>query len=1195
LHAGSESSDSTCPLLGVIFHKPAASTMPLWKAIQTQMQEDGARNVHWTLEEVEAKTSEEPERTQEAEPTVQKALEEPATEQGPQQAAPQEPELAEEQEPLREAVEHTPATDEGSIVELADNECTYQVVLKRVAVRNRPSTEGYMLFVLHKGERVRGSPCEVDGVPWLRLSPETLETHPLSSILREENSAWVLIDASKTDLGLGELLVRAPAELGWCKASPNHADVSAVWEVVGEDDLVVSTGKETDSEKEADLLAVGSLVKALSVEAGRLHYEIITGDGPEEGWVDIKKDDSEVLVQVSRRTPAPPVSLRDAKEQLQPQDPTKVEEALQHYCRQFMKRPEDKVFYQRQSFSWRSQDEAGEEDLRSAPEVRAELERDLGLGSGKQLALPEADEQSTAEGSDVETDELCCMCRLPLGELAYDSREMQGCVHGECMAQLMLQSMNREEESRRDKDRRRKQMRREEYDIGWKVERIPRNAGPAARLAGRPVQNGLIALLLEEGTNRLRAVPTLDPAASVNLEYLSVALKVRQEEGREALFSLDPVDPKIQDSMQVKRFEPYWLKGTNVGDVLFESDYHLKELSMGEYEQPVVGMKSCFDYSDEEDPNKEWSAREWFVVNRAEVQQSEDGVLIPYCKMGVEAREQRVDDKGNLEDVKVTRAGHPLVRYAEKFTHYFDLIAERKSVVFHLRELAKASILAKYLVENDVDLEPMWFELADDQQRHCFLEIPQLWNERAHSQIHVADGKIVCTDDGYGPSLRAVYGGVQFGLNRFRMAPAAGAAGAIAARRGIVPMGAAVTARRGFVPSRFTATRLQMPSTISASLGAMSASARGVDLELSKFNLDRTTPVVRGSAMACGADLDACVNIGSAFWTQIEGDAKSNFGDEQKSLLRDVFHPKLSDRRGEGELFIPPDTSYAYAMRLKSRVAEEKQVQQRRKDHFFSPKFVAAEPGSLFPTSWSSAFEISRGSASGKAQPPPGGLLHPRPDYQAQAALFSKALKSATPVFDKTAEDGLAFRIYRFGSLEVRTTQEPGGQEEIGAVFSFSQQAQAHECKESAGDQERIHKVTEYVENDASGNAHYYVTLETQAGNTIVTEKLRDGTVTWNENPCDSDDRNSMAKVLRSADCSAESITVHDMKLYQLSRTKSDTSYSARKRYSQRTYSRAAGKGYQVRRAETFAAFAARHCSKLRKALNHEEQQPLVV
>merc|ERR1712151_1386422 len=98
------------------------------------------------------------------------------------------------------------------------------------------------------------------------------------------------------------------------------------------------------------------------------------------------------------------------------------------------------------------------------------------------------------------------------------------------------------------------------------------------------------------------------------------ALQVRVQDGKEPVFSLDPADASNdRTSMQVKRFEPEWLAGTAVGEVLFQSDYHLKELSMGESKQPVVSMKSAVDYADEAGNADNWSAREWFHVRKADV------------------------------------------------------------------------------------------------------------------------------------------------------------------------------------------------------------------------------------------------------------------------------------------------------------------------------------------------------------------------------------------------------------------------------------------------------------------------------------------------------------------------------------------------------------------------------------------------
>ena len=53
-------------------------------------------------------------------------------------------------------------------------------------------------------------------------------------------------------------------------------------------------------------------------------------------------------------------------------------------------------------------------------------------------------------------------------------------------------------------------------------------------------------------------------------------------------------------------------------------------------------------------------------------------MLIPFVKMGVEARETEFGPRG-MVDKKCTRTNHPLVKFAESFTHNFDLIAERKS------------------------------------------------------------------------------------------------------------------------------------------------------------------------------------------------------------------------------------------------------------------------------------------------------------------------------------------------------------------------------------------------------------------------------------------------------------------------------------------------------------------------------------
>merc|ERR1711972_244650 len=69
---------------------------------------------------------------------------------------------------------------------------------------------------------------------------------------------------------------------------------------------------------------------------------------------------------------------------------------------------------------------------------------------------------------------------------------------------------------------------------------------------------------------------------------------------------------------------------------------------------------------------------------------------------------------------------------------------------------------------------------------------------------------------------------------------------------------------------------------------------------------------------------------------------------------------------------------------------------------------------------------------------------------------------------------------------------------------------------------------TQYVEKAATGRlrCRYYVVFESESGCKVVTEMLAKGTVAWKANPKDVEDRNSLAKVICSTDCSNVGATV---------------------------------------------------------------------
>jgi len=856
--------------------------------------------------------------------------------------------------------------------------------------------------------------------------------------------------------------------------------------------------------------------------------------------------------------------------------------------------------FNRKAFPWRTQGGGAEtQPFLSAEELQAEVEQDMGMKldasrlskefkppsrlpvEKRQHILRTSRFSSEIDFADSEGGLLCAHCGLPLGEIRYAASDsMHRRLHGECMAQRMLSHLRGEVKLRREKEAKLKSSRREEYDIGWKVARIPPNIGVAEKMGCLLEPKGMVCLRVLGNECTVSIVPTLEPAGSVNLQYLSISLKVRRKEGREPFFSLDPVDPQKLDSMQVKCFEPDWLVGTCVGDVLFQADYHLKELSMGEYEQPVVGMRSCFDFSFEEDYDKEWNAREWFVVRKAEVHLSEDNVVIPHVRMGVEAWEQHVDADGKLQDSKVTRANHPLQRYAEAFTHNFDLIAERKSVIFNLRELAKASVLAKYIVDARVNVQQSWIDavetpaltakpvkLAGKSEPDKSLQIPQLWNQRYYGKIQVEKGTIVEDKGGIQAKAHGVYGGVNFGLDRFSVAAPGrvsrsmldGMAGRPAAASMLSSI-SAIRAQASISAAHLPARRVLGTDVVSAIAGR--AEPRGVDLNLSKFDLSKATRVT-SQASAVQAGEDACAAIGNEFWENNDSCNASLFKDKDRTLLAGLFNPHLSDRREEADQFVPPDTSKAYLERLTNLLKEEDSARNRRKSNFFSMMFNVHEPGPLFPSSWKDYIEIER------THIPQEGILHERCDYKAESQMFDHVLQSAIPVFDKSTEEGIRYRVYNVGSIEVRTTQEHNAKEIVGAVFSRraptqspTKAKQGRKEKVAVKDSETVNKVTIYVEKDSQWltTHRYYVVIETEGPNVIVSEQLRDGNVTWKENPADLEDRNSLAKAYCSKDCLSKGMTVEDFKAYSgRAGNRLPTLDSKGKRYAQGAYNKARG------------------------------------
>jgi len=1019
---------------------------------------------------------------------------------------------------------------------------------------------------------------------------------------------------------------------------------TAVWEVVGgacKGGVIVKTSKDLDSAKEPDRLSTGSLVRAVEYDCklGRLHYELLMGAGPTSGWVTtevggqdlLTKNSSRELTKLAEKCEDPFRDYVYYSSEIKPDDLTarKLEEAIIKKHNKSCA-PEEKLgavclqdastedecssvaastdtelqnaakyseeamqsYSQRLGRAFEASTPESEPQLVPVPISKVEQE-ERPLAASKPDGILEkmsksmqrcrscTDRYDDAGSYSDEEENLCSHCRLPLGEFTYSQDGKL--LHGECAAELIVENMREEDEERKNEDRKEKEQMRKDYDIGWQpLQHIPLNDSPASKLTMSDVSHGMMCLVMGDKLKSVHIASTTEPAASVNLEYLSIALQVRRRKGHEPIFSLDPVDPTDRNTMQKKVFIPEWLEGTCAGDILFQSDYHLKELSMGQYEQPVLGMKSVFDYSGVEGYGK-WNAREWFMVRKAEVQISEKNVLVPFVKMGVEAREQRFTGN-SMEDAPITRKDHPMVKYAEEFTRNFDLIAERKSVVFHLRELAKASVLAKFFLDANVSLNEMWFQLASGKESFCSLEVPQLWNKRITSAIHVQDGAIAKEDIVNAPLMHGVYGGVSFGLDKFSLAGRARSA----AVTGQPPMPLAPTLS---LPATFGAPRLMtqasrympsagtrpmmgslaspvMMSVTAAPARKAGAALGGVDLRLDSFDLSQ----LRKVELEAPSGLEACTPLGEKFWSAL--DSPDVFKDGEQCLLKKVFNLKLSDRRSEADFFVPPDPRSSHIAKLRELVKEEEVLQQKRKEHFCSKKFVMGDPGGLFPSAWTSSCEIAAGDTFVRmSEGRPLDHLHARTDFHAEDLMIQHVLTSSKPVFNKHTEDGVQFRIYRFGAMELRTIQEETKSEDIVAVFSIHAPTDVSSRGQSSVSQKaKLVKATEYVEKAHYGKAadskshvehRYYVVFDVEGGRRIVTEQMDDGSVTWTEDPEGLEVRNSLAKVMQSGSCSAA--TAGDLKTFHMQHfqnclTAGHTSRGSNKRYAGAAYKKAVRK-----------------------------------
>jgi len=358
----------------------------------------------------------------------------------------------------------------------------------------------------------------------------------------------------------------------------------------------------------------------------------------------------------------------------------------------------------------------------------------------------------------------CAGCGQVLegGYISVDGKEFhQGCLKcSECKAQLqdkllpnatrtgyLCVGCTRKHVAKKEAVEERSRLRSEDYlrkrntmDFGlqWDPKLAQPNDVSLRTLGVSGFPNQHCCLVFNPRTRAVGLAPTRFKQAEVNLYYLAMSLKILKETQRECQFSLDPKGT-ISDEKQVKAFYPSSLANTVFGEVLFQADYTLKQLSFGEGARPVKDMMSIFELMEQSGSTEPLQSRQWFVISNSGVRRTADGVVCPFVDMGVSARRIEQGPDGKYRDAPMTKNTDASVQYAQSFTRNFGAIADAIPEIGELREVGRAMVLARYLLEQGASLDARTASkfaavVVGDKARYP-MEIPTLRRQRTKSSV----------------------------------------------------------------------------------------------------------------------------------------------------------------------------------------------------------------------------------------------------------------------------------------------------------------------------------------------------------------------------------------------------------------------------------------------------------------------------
>ncbi|CAD8080245.1 unnamed protein product [Paramecium primaurelia] len=235
----------------------------------------------------------------------------------------------------------------------------------------------------------------------------------------------------------------------------------------------------------------------------------------------------------------------------------------------------------------------------------------------------------------------------------------------------------------------------------------------------------------------------------IQIEDLITFLKVYYDPIQQVddiTFSLEPEDndEEMMRPFQNKIYSPEYLDRTNVGLVLYEADFLLKQMSLGIEvleREPLITKPFVYGNLDIQPLYKldpEYYARLFLKIGKLKLNILEDKhnnvhkLEIEKIDIAVEAR--ILNQQLNEEVIQDENNGAQ--RFASQFTQLYDQIGQKYPIFIRLRQVLMANYLAKYMYEKGI---PINYEFIENIFYQKLIPQEQLYRKSPTLKLYQED------------------------------------------------------------------------------------------------------------------------------------------------------------------------------------------------------------------------------------------------------------------------------------------------------------------------------------------------------------------------------------------------------------------------------------------------------------------------